>query len=71
MSQASPAAATATAAPRRQPAASLRRLEIRAPIAGRVTARSAVLGAAVGADAELFTVADLSRLWVEMSVPPG
>ncbi|WP_426960378.1 efflux RND transporter periplasmic adaptor subunit [Muricoccus radiodurans] len=58
-----------TALPR-QPAASLRRLEIRAPIAGRVTARTAVLGAAAAADAELFTVADLSRLWVEMSVPP-
>ena len=54
----------------RQPAASLRRLEIRAPIAGRVTARAAVPGAAVAADAELFTVADLSRLWVEMAIPP-
>lgn len=53
-----------------QPVATLRRLEIRAPIAGRVTARAAVLGAAVGTDAELFTVADLSRLWVEMSIPP-
>lgn len=54
----------------RQPVANLRRLEVRAPIAGRLTARTAVLGTAVGADAELFTVADLSRLWVEMAVPP-
>ncbi|WP_424138128.1 efflux RND transporter periplasmic adaptor subunit [Roseomonas chloroacetimidivorans] len=54
----------------RQPAAALRRLELRAPIAGRVTARNAVLGASVAADAEVFSVADLSVLWVEMSVPP-
>ena len=54
----------------RQPVAALRRLEVRAPIAGQVTARAAVLGAAVGSDAELFSVADLSTLWVEMSIPP-
>ncbi|PHK94096.1 efflux transporter periplasmic adaptor subunit [Pseudoroseomonas rhizosphaerae] len=54
----------------RQPAATLRRLELRAPIAGRVTARNAVLGAAVAADAEVFSVADLSTLWVEMTIPP-
>ncbi|MBU8541819.1 efflux RND transporter periplasmic adaptor subunit [Falsiroseomonas tokyonensis] len=54
----------------RQPVTTLRRLEIRAPIAGRVTARAAILGAAVAADAELFTVADLSKLWVELAVPP-
>ncbi len=54
----------------RQPTAMLRRLELRAPMAGRVTARTAVLGAAVAADAELFSVADLSRLWVEMTIPP-
>ena len=54
----------------RQPAAALRRLELRAPMAGRVTARNAVLGASVAADAEVFAVADLSVLWVEMAVPP-
>jgi len=48
----------------------LRRLEIRAPIAGQITARSAVLGGAVTGDTELFTVADLSSLWVEAAVPP-
>lgn len=54
----------------RQPVASLRRLEIRAPIDGQVTARAAVPGAAVTGDAELFSVADLSALWVEMAIPP-
>lgn len=54
----------------KQPVAALRRLEVRAPMAGQVTARTAVLGAAVGGDAELFTVADLSVLWIEMSIPP-
>jgi cobalt-zinc-cadmium efflux system membrane fusion protein len=45
-----------------QPVAALRRLELRAPIAGRVIARAAVQGAAVAADAELFSVADLTTL---------
>lgn len=54
----------------RQPAATLRRLELRAPLAGRVTARNAVLGASVAADAEVFSVADLSVLWVELTIPP-
>ena len=54
----------------REPVAVLRRLEIRAPIAGRVIAREAILGAAVGPEAELFSIADLSTLWVEMAIPP-
>lgn len=54
----------------RQPVAALRRLEVRAPIDGQVTARAAVPGAAVTGDAELFSVADLATLWVEMSIPP-
>jgi cobalt-zinc-cadmium efflux system membrane fusion protein len=45
-------------------------LEIRSPIAGRVVERRAVLGASVPSETELFTVADLSRLWVEASVAP-
>lgn len=53
-----------------QPIAALQRLEVRAPIAGRVTERAAVLGAAVAASAELFSVADLSTVWVEMAIPP-
>ncbi|MBS0639908.1 MAG: efflux RND transporter periplasmic adaptor subunit [Proteobacteria bacterium] len=52
-----------------QPVANLRRLELRAPIAGRVIARAAVQGAAVTADAELFSVADLSAVWIEMTIP--
>ena len=53
-----------------QPVAALRRLELRAPIAGRVIARAAVQGAAVATDAELFSVADLATVWVEMTIPP-
>ncbi|MBN9560372.1 MAG: efflux RND transporter periplasmic adaptor subunit [Alphaproteobacteria bacterium] len=53
-----------------QPVAALRRLEVRAPIAGRITERAAVTGAAVAADAELFSIADLATVWVEMVVPP-
>mgnify|MGYP000259329005 CR=1 FL=1 len=55
----------------RQPIEALRRQEVRSPIAGRVTARPAVLGAAVAADAEVYTVADLSTVWVEVAVPPS
>lgn len=52
------------------PNGSLRRHEVRAPIAGRVIARRLEPGAAVGAEAELFTIADLSQVWVELSVRP-
>ncbi|MDN3563565.1 efflux RND transporter periplasmic adaptor subunit [Paeniroseomonas aquatica] len=55
----------------RQPIEALRRQEVRAPIAGRVTARPIVLGAAVAAEAEVYTVADLATVWVEMAVPPA
>lgn len=48
----------------------LRRQEVRAPIAGRVIARRAEPGAAVGAETELFTIADLSQVWVELAVRP-
>ena len=54
----------------RQSVAALSRLELRAPLTGQVTARAAVLGAAVSPEAELFSVADLSTLWVEMAIPP-
>ncbi|WP_149536660.1 efflux RND transporter periplasmic adaptor subunit [Siccirubricoccus phaeus] len=54
----------------RQPIEALRRQEVRAPIAGRITARPVVLGAAISAEAEVYTVADLSTVWVEMAVPP-
>ncbi len=44
-------------------------LPLRAPFAGTVVRRAAVLGEAVDAGAPLFEVADLSRMWVELSVP--
>lgn len=47
---------------------SLARLELRTPIAGRVTGRNAVRGELVAADQELFTIADLSRVWVDIPV---
>lgn len=55
----------------RQPVEALRRQAVRAPIAGRVTSRPIVLGAAVAAEAEVYTVADLSSIWVELAVPPA
>jgi len=54
----------------RQQTNQLRRLEIRALISGQITARAAILGGAVAGDVELFTVADLSSLWVEAAIPP-
>lgn len=54
-----------------QPIEALRRREVRAPIAGRITARPTVLGAAVTAETEIYTVADLSVVWVELAVPTG
>jgi cobalt-zinc-cadmium efflux system membrane fusion protein len=56
-----------------EPETGLRRQEVRAPISGRVVDRKVDLGAAVGRDnleTELFTVADLDRVWVELAVGP-
>jgi membrane fusion protein, heavy metal efflux system len=56
-----------------QPETALRRQEIRAPLAGRVVDRKVDLGAAVGRDnleTELFTIADLDRVWVDLAVSP-
>lgn len=55
----------------RQPIEALRRQEVRAAIAGRITARPKMLGDAVSAEAEVYTLADLSTVWVEMAVPPA
>jgi membrane fusion protein, heavy metal efflux system len=55
------------------PEASLRRQEIRSPIAGRVLERKAELGVVVGRDnleTDLFVVADLDRTWAELAVSP-
>jgi membrane fusion protein, heavy metal efflux system len=56
-----------------EPETSLRRQDVRAPISGRVVDRKVDLGAAVGRDnleSELFTIADLDRVWVELAVGP-
>ena len=56
-----------------QPEIGLRRQEVRAPMSGRVVDRKVDLGAAVGRDnleTELFTVADLDRVWVELAISP-
>jgi len=56
-----------------EPETSLRRQEVRAPIAGRIVERKVELGVAVGRDqleTELFVVADLERVWVELAVSP-
>lgn len=44
--------------------ASITRYPIRAPIAGTVVAKHVVRGEVVGADAPVFTVADLREVWV-------
>ncbi len=56
-----------------EPETALRRQEVRAPISGRVIDRKVDLGAAVGRDnleTELFIVADLDRVWVELAIGP-
>jgi cobalt-zinc-cadmium efflux system membrane fusion protein len=58
----------------KEPEASLRRQEVRAPIAGRVVERKVDLGMAVGRDnleTELFVIADLDRVWVELAASPA
>lgn len=49
-----------------QPGASL--LEVRAPFSGRVVEKHATLGELVTPEENLFTLADLSRLWVWIDV---
>ncbi|MBA4132843.1 MAG: efflux RND transporter periplasmic adaptor subunit [Hyphomicrobium sp.] len=50
---------------------SFRIYELRAPIAGQVTARDLVLGQTVGTDKELFTIADPAKVWIELAVAPN
>ena len=57
-----------------QPEALLRRQDVRSPISGDVVERKVELGVAVGRDnleTELFVIADLDRVWVELAVSPG
>lgn len=52
--------------------AQLQRYELRSPITGRVVERLVDLGAPVGGEGqakEIYVVADLSSVWVELSVP--
>jgi membrane fusion protein, heavy metal efflux system len=56
-----------------QSEATLRRQEVRSPISGHVVERKVELGVAVGRDqleTELFVIADLARVWVELAVSP-
>ena len=51
---------------------SLRRYPLRAPLPGRIVERKVDVGTAVGKEgdpADLYTVADLSTVWIELSVP--
>ncbi|MGN5375048.1 efflux RND transporter periplasmic adaptor subunit [Sphingomonas hankookensis] len=49
----------------------LNRIGVTAPIAGRVIARAAALGQTVAADAELYRIADLSRVSLALSLKPA
>ncbi|WP_336972270.1 efflux RND transporter periplasmic adaptor subunit [Sphingobium aromaticiconvertens] len=49
----------------------LNRITVRSPISGQVIARSAILGQQVSADAELFRVANLSRVSITTSLLPA
>lgn len=46
------------------------RFEIRAPITGVIVEKAVATGAALAADADIFTVADLSTVWVQIAVYP-
>lgn len=53
---------------------SLRQYELRSPMAGRVVDRKVDVGTAVGKEgdpSDLYTVADLSTVWVDLTVTPG
>ena len=57
-----------------QPVETLRRQELRAPIAGRVAERRVELGSLVGREgqeSELFVIVDLSVVWAELAVSPA
>lgn len=51
---------------------SLRRYELKSPLGGRVVERKVDVGTAVGKEgdpADVYTVADLSSVWIELAVP--
>ena len=49
---------------------SLTKYDIQAPISGTIIARDIAVGGAVSSDASIYTIADLSSLWVELKVRP-
>src|SRR5690606_27557816 len=49
----------------------LNRIAIASPLAGQVISRNVVLGQSVAADAELYRVADLSRVAVTLALSPA
>ena len=52
----------------------LQRYDLRSPIDGRVVERRVDLGAPVGGDGqekEIYIIADLSTVWIELAVPPS
>ncbi|MBL8113485.1 MAG: efflux RND transporter periplasmic adaptor subunit [Acidobacteria bacterium] len=48
----------------------LARFALRAPLSGVVIAKNVTVGEAVEATEVIFTVADLSTVWVEVTIPP-
>ena len=50
------------------PAESMSRYEIRSPLAGEVIERHVTIGEAVSADGNIFMIADLSSIWVDVTV---
>ncbi len=67
-------AQTASAGSVRRTVSRLQKYEIRSPIAGRVIERLVDLGAPVGGESEakeLYVVADLSSVWIDLAVPSG
>jgi cobalt-zinc-cadmium efflux system membrane fusion protein len=56
-----------------QPVESLRRQELRAPIAGRIAERRVEIGALVGREgleSELFVIVDPTVVWADLAIPP-
>lgn len=60
----------AHAAVMRRDSGGLTRYEIRAPIDGVVIEKHLAIGEAVKEDASIFTIADLSTVWAEMTIYP-
>ncbi len=50
---------------------SLTKYDIHAPISGIIINRDIAVGGAVASDASIYTIADLSSLWIELKVRPG